>query len=120
VIAPIPILRPYLQQKLLKIIASFEPKSTVPGVQDAVALGKPELAKVVIDRLVVAPPALPAPIKAALQTALDRSVRDPDVVAWAKQTGIDWNVPPPGQAEAVFRQQRVLFETWKQYLPQRS
>jgi tripartite-type tricarboxylate transporter receptor subunit TctC len=39
VIAPIPILRPYTQQRLIKIIASFEPKSSVPGVPDAAALG---------------------------------------------------------------------------------
>ena len=120
VIAPIPILRPYTQQNLVKIIASFEPKSTVPGVQDAAALGHPELSQVVIDRLVAAPPGTPAHVKATLQTALDKAVRDPEVVAWAKGLGIDWNIPAPGQAEAVLREQAALFNTWKKYLPARG
>jgi tripartite-type tricarboxylate transporter receptor subunit TctC len=117
VIAPIPILRPYVTRGLARIIASFEPKSTVPGVPDAAALGHPELSKVVIDRLVAAPPGLPANIKAVLQGALEKAVRDPEVVAWAKEVGIDWDVPPAGQAEQVLREQATLFQTWKQYLP---
>jgi tripartite-type tricarboxylate transporter receptor subunit TctC len=119
VIAPVPILRPYTQQGLARIIASFEPKSTVPGVQDAAALGKPELSKLVIDRLVAAPPGLPANIKTVLQGAIEKSVRDAEVVAWAKDAGLDWDIPPAGQAEQVFREQAQLFETWKQYLPAR-
>jgi tripartite-type tricarboxylate transporter receptor subunit TctC len=117
VIAPIPILRPYVQRGLARIVASFEPKSTVAGVPDATALGKPELSKVVIDRLVAAPPGLPVGIKTALQTALEKAVRDPEVVAWAKDVGTDWDIPPAGQAEQVLREQAALFQTWKQYLP---
>jgi tripartite-type tricarboxylate transporter receptor subunit TctC len=117
VIAPVPILRPYVTRGLARIIASFEPKSTVAGVPDAPALGKPELSQLVIDRLVAAPPGLPANIKAVLQGALEKAVRDPQVVAWAKDVGTDWDVPPPGQAEQVFREQAALFQTWKQYLP---
>ena len=117
VIAPIPILRPYVQQKLVKIIASFEPKSTVPGVPDAAGLGKPELAKVVIDRLVAAPPGTKPEIKTVLQSALEKAVRDPEVAAWAKSVGTDWDIPPAGQAETVLHEQAALFDTWKKYLP---
>jgi tripartite-type tricarboxylate transporter receptor subunit TctC len=120
VIAPIPILRPYVQQKLIKVVASFEPKSTVPGVQDAVALGKPELSKIAIDRLVAAPPGLSPAVKTILQTALEKAVRDPEVAAWAKSVGTDWDVPPAGQAERVLREQAALFDTWKKYLPART
>jgi tripartite-type tricarboxylate transporter receptor subunit TctC len=109
--------RPFHDSKQMRIIASFEPKSSVPGVPDATALGKPELGQVTIDRMVAAPPGLPANIRGILTSALDRAVRDPQVVSWAKGQGIPWTPHPPGHADALFRTQAAFFQKWKTYLP---
>lgn len=101
----------------IRIVASFEKESSVPGAEDATALGHPELADVTIERMVAAPPRLPAPIKHILVTALDSAVRDPKVVAWAKQMDIPWTPHPRGSADALYRAEAALFARWERYLP---
>jgi tripartite-type tricarboxylate transporter receptor subunit TctC len=109
--------RPFHDSRQLRILASFEPKSSIPGVQDAMALGKPELGQITIDRMVAAPPRLPQNIRTILTAALDRAVRDPQVVGWARAQGIPWTPHPPGQADGLFRTQAAFFQKWKHYLP---
>jgi tripartite-type tricarboxylate transporter receptor subunit TctC len=116
VVAAVSSLRMF-QGKGIRILATFEAKSTIPGVPDATALGRPELAQITIDRMVAAPPGLPADIRAILTTAIDKGVRDPKVVAWAKSTGIPWIPHPPGQADAIYRRQAAFFDKWKEFLP---
>ncbi len=72
---------------LIKLILTFEEKSSVPGVQDATAIGQPDLANVVQWQPVVAPPGLPADIAATLSAALTKAAASPDVAAWAAKLG---------------------------------
>jgi tripartite-type tricarboxylate transporter receptor subunit TctC len=116
VVAAVSSLRMF-EGKGIRILATFEAKSTIPGVPDARTLGRPELADITIDRMVAAPPGLPADIRATLTAAIDKAVRDPRVVAWARSTGIPWIPHPPGQADAIYRRQAAFFDKWKNYLP---
>jgi tripartite-type tricarboxylate transporter receptor subunit TctC len=111
-------LRRFLEGGTVRVLATFEPKSSLPGIPDATSLGKPELSQIIVERMVAAPPGLPADIKAVLQTALDKAVRDPDVIAWARGAGHDWVPQSPADAEAVIQQQQAFFNKWKSHLIQ--
>ena len=106
-------LRRFLDGKSVRVLATFEPTSSIPGVPDATSLGQPELSQIIVERMVAAPPGLPQEIKTVLQTALDKAVRDPDVIAWAKSAGHDWVPQSPADADAVIRQQQAFFDKWK-------
>jgi tripartite-type tricarboxylate transporter receptor subunit TctC len=113
-------LRRFLAGGTVRVIATFEPQSSLPGVPDATTLGKPELSQIIVERMVAAPPGLPPEIKTVLQDALDKAVRDPEVMAWAKTAGHDWVPQSPADAEGVIRQQQAFFEKWKPQLLQRG
>jgi putative tricarboxylic transport membrane protein len=100
----------------LRILASFETHSSVPGVPDATTLGKPELDRITVERPVGAPPATPPDIQAALSAALAKALADPKVVTWAQQNDIVMKSKTPQEAAALVARQRVFFEKWKRYL----
>lgn len=109
-------LRRYQGEGGIRIIATFERESTLPGVPDAMALGQPELAQITIERMVGGPPGLPEEIRTLLTGALDEAVRDPEIVSWAESIGVPWAPNPPGQADRIFREQAAFFEKWKTVL----
>jgi hypothetical protein len=77
VIAPVTSIRPMQQSRTVRILATFEPHSSFPGVPDATTLGKPELSRILLDRLVGAPPGLSTGIKNILSAAFAKSMADP-------------------------------------------
>jgi tripartite-type tricarboxylate transporter receptor subunit TctC len=100
----------------IRILASFETRSTLPGVPDATTLGQPDLDQITIERVVGAPPGLPADIQAILSAALNKALVDPKVVAWAKENDLVMSVRTSAEAAALVAQQRVFFDKWKRYL----
>src|SRR5580658_7431258 len=48
VIAPVTSTRPMQQSRTIRILATFEPHSSFPGVPDAATLGKPELRRILL------------------------------------------------------------------------
>lgn len=117
VITALPLLRRLAAGKALRILATFEAKSTVPGVPDATALGQPELAQLVIERLVAAPPGLPADIKTTLATALTTAMQAPAVAAWAKTADADLSPATPDQAVTALHDQSAFIRKWRGALP---
>jgi tripartite-type tricarboxylate transporter receptor subunit TctC len=109
-------LRQYTGGGGIRIIATFERESTLPGVPDAMALGQPELAQIIIERMVAGPPGLPADIRETLTNALDDAVRDPEVASWAESVDIPWTPNPRGEADRIFRELAAFFEKWKNVL----
>jgi tripartite-type tricarboxylate transporter receptor subunit TctC len=116
VIAPVTSLRPMLQSKTVRVLATFEPKGTFSGVPDAAALGKPELGQILLERLVGAPPALPANIKAILSAALNKAMADPQTVSLAKKFEVEMVPSSPEQAVARIRENAAFFAKWKSSL----
>lgn len=116
VVAPVTVLLPMFQAKTMRILATFETKSTFAGVPDAAALGHPELAQILLVRSVGAPPGLPAGIKAILATALNKAMADPQTVKLAKNLDVVMAPQSLEQTEAIVRQSAALFDKWKQYL----
>jgi tripartite-type tricarboxylate transporter receptor subunit TctC len=100
----------------LRILASFETQSSVPGIPDATSLGKPELDRITVERPVAAPPGLPAALRDTLSSALAKAIDDPKVAAWAKEGDIVMRSKTPAETVALVQRQRAFFEMWKTYL----
>jgi tripartite-type tricarboxylate transporter receptor subunit TctC len=102
-----------LEGQTVRLAVSFEEESSVPGVPDATDIGLPELSQIRVERMVAAPPGLPDDIRQVLNSALDKAVRDPDVVAWAEEAGHPWIPQAEGNGDAVMQEQAAFFEKWK-------
>jgi putative tricarboxylic transport membrane protein len=116
VVTALPTLRRMAAGKTLRILATFEEHSSVPGATDATALGQPELANITLQRLVAGPPGLPADIKAALASAMTKALADPQVEAWAKKADAGLAPESPEQAAATLKDQIAFYNKWKPYL----
>jgi tripartite-type tricarboxylate transporter receptor subunit TctC len=116
VVTALPLLRRMQAGGELRILASFEAHSTVPGAEDATTLGQPELSQIVLERLIGAPPGLPAPIKSILADALAKAAADPAIVAWAKKSDSELTWDPPDRAAEILAEQAKFFAKWKKYL----
>ena len=116
VIAPITALRSLQKSKTLRIIATFEEKSSLPGVADATSLGQPDLGQIKLERLVGAPPGLPAGVKAILASAFSKAMADPQAVTLAKKLDVELYPNTPEQAAARIHDSSAFFAKWQKYL----
>jgi tripartite-type tricarboxylate transporter receptor subunit TctC len=115
VIAPVSSVRPLQKSNSLRVLASFEPRSTFPGAPDATAMGRPDLAKIVLERMVAAPPGLPAKTKGILASALEKALSDPQAVSLAKKIDIELTPSTPEEAAARILESSSFFSQWKKY-----
>ncbi|MEY4879120.1 MAG: hypothetical protein RJB62_589 [Pseudomonadota bacterium] len=115
-LATVSTLRSFIEGGTIRVIATFEPQSTIPGIPDATSLGLPELSQITVERMVAAPPGLPDDIKAILNNAIAAAVADPEVVEWARNAGHHWLPQPAGNGEAVMTVQSAFFDKWKSLL----
>ena len=101
---------------LIRVLASFEEHSSVPGAEDATSLKQPELAQVVQLRPVAAPPRLPAELGKRLSDALTAALRDPAVVAWAQKNNANLQPDDAAATTQLITQQMAFVARWKDYL----
>ena len=115
VIAGFPTAMRFVRGNQIRLLATFrkEPGARIP---DAVALGQPDLDQIRIERVVGAPPGLPADIQAILSNALAKAVVDPKVVAWAKENDVVMLPKTAAETSSLVAQQRVFFDRWKPFL----
>jgi tripartite-type tricarboxylate transporter receptor subunit TctC len=115
VIAGFPTAMRFVRGNQIRLLATFrkEPGSPIP---DAVALGQPDLDQIRIERVVGAPPGLPADIQTVLSNALAKAVVDPKVVAWAKENDVVMLPKTAPETATLVAQQRVFFDRWKNFL----
>jgi tripartite-type tricarboxylate transporter receptor subunit TctC len=106
----------YAKGGAVRVLASFEAHSSIPGIPDATSLGEPELDQITVERPVGAPPYLPADLQNILSLALAKALADPKVVAWAKENDIIMRSKTPTEAAALVKRQRVFFDKWKRLL----
>ncbi len=104
------------QAGIVRIIATFEDKSSLPGVPDAHALGQPELAQLVQYRPVAAPPGLPADVTTILADALTKALTNPEMVAWAKNNGANLEPATPEATKKMLAGQTEFINKWKDVL----
>ncbi len=113
VITTLPLMRQMRDGGLMRILATFEDKSSVPGAEDSTSLGQPGLSEIILERVVAAPPKLPAPIQATLSRALGEAIADPAVKAWADKTGTLLVARSPDDTAKLIADQAKFYETWK-------
>ena len=118
-VASITSMQPLVRAKVIRIIATFEAKGTVPGVPDATALGKPELVNLAEIRSVAAPPGLPAAVQKTLADALHTALLTPEVKSWAAKNGDTITAIGPEDTLKLLRTQTVFIKTWKARLGDR-
>jgi tripartite-type tricarboxylate transporter receptor subunit TctC len=116
VVTALPLLRRMQAGGELRIIAEFQDHADLPGAADSTTLGQPELSSIVLERLIGAPPGLPADIKSILAEALQKSVADPEIVAWSKKSDSELTWEPPDRAAQILTEQTKFFVKWKKYL----
>jgi tripartite-type tricarboxylate transporter receptor subunit TctC len=116
VIAPVTSIRPMQQSRTIRILATFEPHTSFPGVPDSATLGKPELSRILLDRLVGAPPGLSAAIKSILSAAFAKTMADPRTVSLAKKFEVELAPNSPDLAASRVRDSAAFYTKWKKYL----
>ena len=78
-------IRKYHQAGDVRLLASFEAKSSFPGVPTVRELGYPELEGMGLERLVGGPPGVPADRVSILEQAMLKSMADPEFKAKTKK-----------------------------------
>ncbi len=116
VIAAIPTALRFVRGGQTRVLATFEAKSSFPGVPDATALGQPDLDNISVERVVAGPPGMPADIQNALSAALAKALADPIVIKWAKENDLLMRSRTPQDTAKLVAEQRVFFDKWKKYL----
>ncbi len=116
VIAGIPTATRFVRAKTIRLLASFERKSSFPGIPDATALGQPDLDQITIERVVGAPPGTPAGIQSIVSAALAKALADPRVQNWAKDNDLVMTSKTPAETATLVARQRLFFDRWKNFL----
>jgi tripartite-type tricarboxylate transporter receptor subunit TctC len=116
VVTNLPILARFEAGQSLRLLASFTKDGTRPDVPNAAALGHPQLADIVVERMVGAPPNLPAEVKKILVEAIDKAVNDPAVIALSEKAGMGLALQSPDEVAADVHAQANFFEKWRKYL----
>ena len=101
---------------VIRIIASFEPQSSIPGIPDATALKQPELSKIQEFRALAAPPKLPPDIQQILSASLFRAIQDPKMVAWGKARGANLKPETAAATVQILQEQTAFMQKWKSVL----
>ena len=115
-IASITALTQFRASKLIRVLASFESRSSIAGVEDATTLKLPELTQIVQLRPVAGPPNLSADLVDALARSIMGAMKEPKVVAWAAAAGANLDDKGPRQTLLALRQQKQFIDRWKAVL----
>lgn len=105
-----------VRAKVIRVIATFEEKSSMPGAQNALDLGHPELTKIIELRPVAAPPGLPKTIQTTLADALAKALRDQRVVDWSRKNDAYLAPQSPEETVAALREQVTFINHWRDIL----
>jgi tripartite-type tricarboxylate transporter receptor subunit TctC len=116
VVAVLPTLVRLQREGKLRVLATLEQHSSLPGIPDATLLKQPELAKITLERLLGGPPGTEPSIIKILGDALDKALRDPELIEWARHSDVPIAIETPAQTERVLHEQIDFFERWKKYL----
>ena len=110
VVAALSVIHRMQQGGALRVLATFEEKSSLPGVPDATALGQPELAMITAERAIAAPPGLPADERDILAGAIAKAAVEPQLVSFAKRIGERLNPQSPEETTEIVRRKRAFFD----------
>lgn len=113
VVAGLSVVRRMERGKTLRLLASFEERSSRPGIPDATTLGLPDLAELTALRVIAGPPSLPAGIETQLSAVLTRALANPAVLAFAARNGDEMDPRSTEQTRALVLSQQRFFARWQ-------
>jgi tripartite-type tricarboxylate transporter receptor subunit TctC len=113
VIAPVSTLGEFIQSGALRAVFTTEQKSSMNGVPTVGDLGFSELSGLAVERHVVAPPNLPAPIAKMLSDALVKAAESPEAKALAAKAKEPFSPLPAAEAKASADQSLALYAKYK-------
>lgn len=105
--------RPFIKSGDVRVLATIGAKSDDAAIADANSMGKPEIGKLNVVRMLAAPPGLPAELKVTIEKAILAAMVDPEFTTWLQQTGNDAH---PAGAEATAESVKELMAFYKTYL----
>lgn len=112
----LPAINQMAESKLIRVVATFEEKSSIKGAEDATSLKLPDLAKIIELRPVAAPPLLPSELTTILSTALNKAMQDKNVVAWSKKVGATLDPLSPAETTRLVKEQSSFITQWAKLL----
>jgi tripartite-type tricarboxylate transporter receptor subunit TctC len=115
-IASLTALAQFRASNLVRVLATFEEHSSVPGAQDATTLKLPDLVNITQLRPLAGPPRIPADIAAELSKLLMTALRDPKVQAWAAANSANLTPDGPEETVSLLQKQTQFVGQWKKYL----
>ncbi|HTH96593.1 MAG TPA: tripartite tricarboxylate transporter substrate-binding protein [Stellaceae bacterium] len=101
---------------MIRVLATFEKHSSIPGAEDATTLGQPDLAKITQLRPVAGPPKLPQDIAARLSRYLINAMNDPKVAEWAKANRANLQPSDATTTKRLIEEQVAFMNVWKKYI----
>ena len=116
VIGPLPVMEKFVESGELRIIGTFEEKSSVAGAQNAIEMGQPDLSKLSVGRLVAGPPDLPPEVAKTLSESLMAAMQDPAMATWSKESGIAVEPGDAASAKGILEGQFNFYERYSKYL----
>jgi tripartite-type tricarboxylate transporter receptor subunit TctC len=108
--------RSYTETGDLKVIASLSDISPIEGVDTAADLGKPELAKLNVQRMLGGPPNMNTQAHTILSNALIQALVDPELIEWSNSTGLPLAPLSATETELNVASQWALYENYKDIL----
>jgi tripartite-type tricarboxylate transporter receptor subunit TctC len=115
-IGPTTSLASFAESGDLRVIASFERRSSFSGAQTAAELGQPDLSRLTLQRMLGAPPGLAEEARTVLIDALAGALGDEELSAWSKSAGLPLAPLSAQDAVANFADQQALYEEYKDIL----
>jgi tripartite-type tricarboxylate transporter receptor subunit TctC len=108
--------RSYTETGDLKVIASLSDISPLESVDTAADLGKPELAKLNVQRMLGGPPNMNTQAHTILSNALVQALVDPELIEWSNSTGLPLAPLSATETELNVASQWALYENYKDIL----
>jgi tripartite-type tricarboxylate transporter receptor subunit TctC len=112
-VASLTALQAFREAGSIRMLCTFETKTSLPGVPDATTLGQPDLADIIQLRPIAAPPGLPDDLKSAYSKALVAAMRDPAVTAWAQKKHASLAPDDAKETARLLQEQAKFIARWK-------
>lgn len=100
-VAPVETFYKFVQSGDVRVLMTFEAKSTIEGVPTARELGYADLEGLGVYRLVAAPPGTPKEIVQILSEAMQKAILDTESQAWAEKTKRPFNPLTADETQAA-------------------
>ncbi len=104
------------QEGLARVLFAFQDKTDLPGVEDALSVGQPDLGEIYQWRPVAAPGGLSPDIVSILSNALIAAAQTDDAKAWAKGLGTTLFPLDEKGTHIMIKAQEELIGKWRSVL----